>query len=110
MFSDIPVISNQHQAEFLGWLGFKVVSTFASHWDAAPRELGEIVRTARKENVLLTVDNLQDNTRIGKVIAEAAGTVHVVLTNFPVEGSYIDALNGNVTRLLDALSPSKEQE
>jgi len=109
-FSDIPVISNQHQSEFLEWLGFRVVSTFASHWDAAPRELAEIVRTARRENAVLIVDNLQDNTKTGRVIAKTAERIHVVLTNFPVKGSYTDAVNGNVSQLLEALHLSREQE
>lgn len=110
VFADIPVVSNQHQSEFLEWLGFNVVSTFASHWDAAPEELVEIVRKTRTEDVRLVVDNLQDQTKVGNVIAKAVDGAHVVLTNFPVKGSYVDALNDNVDKLSEAIHLSKGQE
>ncbi|KPJ51237.1 hypothetical protein AMJ40_00590 [candidate division TA06 bacterium DG_26] len=106
----IPVLANQHQSEFLEWLGFRVAATFASDAGASPGELVALVRRAKDENVRLVVDNLQDEAQVGKLISDELNGIHVVLTNFPLEGSYLDALNDNVKRLLEAVGTMRIEE
>jgi zinc transport system substrate-binding protein len=107
-FERTKTICSEHQGEFLDWLGFDVVATYGRPEELTPTGLLEIMRMAKKEEVRIVIDNLQSGGEAGREIAEEIGARHAVLTNFPLEGSYIASLRDNVDRLAAALSESSE--
>ncbi len=99
---DKKAVCSEHQAALLGWLGIKVVHTYGRSEDMSLRELAEAVGKAKKEGVKLVVDNLQSGPEAGRRIAEEIGARHIVLSNFPLNGSYIETLRENVEKVLIA--------
>ncbi len=97
------VIASQFQKEFLEWLGLNVVMCYGRPEEITPRTLEMLITTGKKENAELIVDNLQSGT-FGKKLAESLNIRYVVLSNFPLEGSYERALLENVDKIINALS------
>ena len=97
------VIAAEQQAAFLTWLGFHVVATYSRAEDFTAQELTRLARVAQDSAVGLLVDNLQSGPDTGRPLAEALKVKHVTLTNFPMQGSYRQALLDNVTALARAL-------
>jgi zinc transport system substrate-binding protein len=93
------VICSELQAEFLAWLGFDVVGTFGRAESMTPRTLENLIDAGRRNDVRLVVDNLQSGASVGLELAEETGAAHVVLTNFPMGDSYLNALRNNVESL-----------
>jgi zinc transport system substrate-binding protein len=98
-----PVICSELQAEFLTWAGFDVLGTYERPEGMSPKTMEDLITTGRRNKVKLVVDNRQSGPSIGAGIAREVGAAHVVLTNFPVDGSYLDALRSNVRALQQAL-------
>jgi hypothetical protein len=63
----------------------------------------DLITTGRRNKVRLVVDNRQSGPSVGVGVAREIGAGHVVLTNFPVGDSYLDALRSNVEALKQAL-------
>jgi zinc transport system substrate-binding protein len=99
----VKVVCSELQAEFVGWLGFDIVTTYNRAEDFTPKMLSEIIQKAKKEKVTLVIDNLQSGPDAGLGIAEEIGARHVILTNFPLRGSYPDALMDNFKNIMHAL-------
>ena len=97
------VIAADQQAPFLEWLGFRVVATYGRAEDFTAQELTRLARVASDSGVRLVVDNLQSGPDIGKSLAEGFGAKHVTLTNFPLHGSYRQALLDNASALARAI-------
>jgi zinc transport system substrate-binding protein len=97
------VIAADQQAPFLVWLGFRVVATYGRAEDFTAQELTRLARVASDSGVKLVVDNLQSGPDTGKPLAEALKVKHVTLTNFPLEGSYCQALLDNAKALAQAV-------
>lgn len=97
------VVCSKLQVEFLEWLGFDIVMTYTRGEELTPRVLSKIIREAKKEKVKLVVDNLQSGHDIGLNIAQEIGAQHISLTNFPLKGSYPDALIENFNTIIQAL-------
>jgi zinc transport system substrate-binding protein len=97
------VIAADQQAPSLKWLGFRVVATYGRAEDFTAQELTRLARVASDSGVKLIVDNLQSGPDAGKPLAEALKVKHVTLTNFPLEGSYRQALLDNAKALAQAV-------
>jgi len=97
------VIAADQQAPFLRWLGFRVVATYGRAEDFTARELTRLARVASDSGVRLVVDNLQSGPDTGKPLADGLGARHVTLTNFPLRGSYRQALLDNTAALAQAV-------
>ena len=93
------VIAAEQQAPFLEWLGFRVVATYGRAEDFTAQELTRLARVAQDSGVAVVVDNLQSGPDAGKPLAEALKVKHVTLTNFPLHGSYRQALLDNAAAL-----------
>jgi len=102
-FQGKKVVCSEYQAEFLKWLGFKVVATYESSEDLTIKNLAEIMSTAKKEDVHIVIDNLQSGSKAGKQIAEEIGAKYIVLTNFPLSDSYTESLKKNIHKLACAV-------
>ena len=100
------VVCNEYQKPFLEWLGFNVVATYGRETELTPKKIAEVIEKARSFQAKIVVDNLQSGPEAGKAIVSAIDGVHVTLTNFPLEGSYIGSLNDNVQKLLRAVELS----
>lgn len=97
------VIAADQQAPFVAWLGFHVVATYGRAEDFTAQEMTRLARVAIDSGVKLIVDNLQSGPDAGKSLAEALKVKHVTLTNFPLEGSYSQALLANADALASAI-------
>ena len=97
------IIAAEQQAPFLKWLGFRVVATYGRSEDFTAQELTRLARVAQDSAVGLIVDNLQSGPDTGRPLAEALRTKHVTLTNFPLHGSYRQALLDNAAALAKAV-------
>ncbi len=97
------VIAADQQTPFLRWLGFRVVATYGRAEDFTAQELTRLARVASDSGVKLVVDNLQSGPDTGRPLADGLGAKHVTLTNFPLHGSYRQALLENVAALARAV-------
>jgi ABC-type Zn uptake system ZnuABC Zn-binding protein ZnuA len=97
------VIAAEQQAPSLAWFGFRVVATYGRAEDFTAQELTRLARVALDSSVGLVVDNLQSGPETGRPLAQALGVKHVTLTNFPLQGSYRQALLDNARALAQAL-------
>jgi len=96
----VPVICAKQQEEFLRWLGLDVKSSYDTAEELNPKKILLLVDEVRKYNIKAVVDNLQSGTRIGQVISKETGIKHIVLSNFPIDGSYIQLLDDSIEELL----------
>jgi zinc transport system substrate-binding protein len=97
------VIAADQQSPFVAWLGFHVVATYGRAEDFSAQEMTRLARVAIDSGVKLIVDNLQSGPDAGKPLAEALKVKHVTLTNFPLDGSYRQALLDNAAALAQAV-------
>ena len=97
------VIAAEQQSPFVTWLGFHVVATYGRAEDFTAQGLTRLARAALDSSVGLVVDNLQSGPDAGKPLAEALKAKHVTLTNFPLDGSYRQALLDNAKALAQAI-------
>ncbi len=97
------IICSELQAEFLSWLGFDIVGTYGRQEELTPKAIANLIDRGKKSGVTLVIDNLQSGGEIGKGIAEEIGAGHVTLSNFPVDGTYLDTLRKNAHKLENAL-------
>jgi len=98
-YRETPVICSELQSDFLTWAGFDVLETYGRAESMSPRIMEDLIRAGRLNEVRLVVDNRQSGPSVGAGVALEIGAEHVVLTNFPVDGSYLDALRSNVEAL-----------
>ncbi|MEO0079425.1 MAG: metal ABC transporter substrate-binding protein [candidate division WOR-3 bacterium] len=103
IFQNRSLPAAEMQAEFLKWLGFRVVATYGRAEDFTSQELTRLAQVMVDSAVGLVVDNLQSGPDAGRSLAEAAKATHVTLTNFPDEKGYIPALKGNAAKLAQAV-------
>jgi len=99
----IEVICNEHQKDFLLFLGAEVVAVFSPGDDISLKEIAEVIKAGREKNVQLVVDNLQSGHKVGRTIADELESKYVVLSNFPEEKGYKSTLLSNINLLLDIL-------
>lgn len=97
------VIAAEHQAPFLTWLGFQVVATYGRPEDWTARDLSRLAQIIVDSGVGLIVDNLQSGPDAGSELVKAAGIRQITLSNFPLEGSYLNTLMDNGRRLAEAI-------
>ena len=81
--SNVNVICMGWLKTFIESAGFNVVVTFNPPETLSAGDIINLIETARNEEVVLVVDNLQIDTEFGAGIASQVGAEHVVLTNFP---------------------------
>lgn len=102
-YGQTPVICSELQADFLTWAGFDVLETYGRAESMSPKTLESLIKAGKLHDVRLVVDNRQSGPSVGAGVAREIGAEHVVLTNFPVDGSYLDALRSNVKALESSL-------
>ncbi len=103
----IKIICASQQEEFLKWLGLEVVAVYGRSEELNPKEIIAIIEKARKKEVGMVVDNLQSGADTGLEIAREVGAKHITLTNFPLNGSYLDSLKENINKISQSLGCQK---
>lgn len=98
-YTGTPIICSELQTDFLTWAGFDVVGTYGRAEGMSPRTMEILIKTGRLSEVKLVVDNRQSGPSVGAGIAREIGAAHVVISNFPIDGSYLDTLRSNVEAL-----------
>ncbi|RLF79042.1 hypothetical protein DRN38_06405 [Thermococci archaeon] len=111
-FNDVNVIVMKWQKPFVEWLGFNVVASYPPPEKLSTKDIVELEKKAREENVLLVIDNLQSGVSFGQNLASHVGAVHVTLTNFPGNApnvnTVLDVMRYNTENLIIALKTAKE--
>jgi zinc transport system substrate-binding protein len=102
-FARVKVACSELQEEFAQWLGFNIVISYPRAEDLSPKTLEQVVFQSRQKKVVLVIDNMQSGTDAGRTIAQEINAPHVILTNFPLHGTYLDAIMGNFQKLLQAV-------
>jgi zinc transport system substrate-binding protein len=102
-FGSVKAACSELQADFVQWLGIDIVTTYPRAEDLTPSTLEQVITASKQGHVVLVVDNLQSGADAGKIIAEQINARRVVLTNFPLNGSYIDAVMDNFNKILQAV-------
>lgn len=98
------VICNEHQKVLLEFLGVEVVSVFSPGDDISLKEISEVVKIGKEENVRLVVDNLQSGRKVGSTIANELESEYIIFSNFPGKEGYKKTLLNNINLLLETLS------
>lgn len=96
------VLASSLQADFLEWLGLKVVDQYGRGEDLTSQQIVKLVKTGRQAH--LVIDNLQSGPEAGKAIGEELGVKDVTLSNFPGglpdTSTYLNSLEKNVDLIL----------
>lgn len=79
----VNVLVNDMQAGFVKWAGLNVVGTFGRAEDMSPKDIEDLIKLGRENNVTLVIDNLQSGKEAGIGIAKEIGAAQVTLNNFP---------------------------
>jgi ABC-type Zn uptake system ZnuABC Zn-binding protein ZnuA len=104
LIEGFKVICNEHQKDFLEFLGAEVFAVFSPGDDISLKEISEVVKVGREENVQLVVDNLQSGQKVGKTIADELKSKYIIFSNFPGKDGYKATLLGNINLLMEILS------
>ena len=102
-FEGIRVICSEMQKDFAEWLGFSVLKTYGRPEDLTLQQMAGIAYAGKNENVELVIDNLQSGGSSLKQLSKEINAAHVTLTNFPLDGSYINTLINNTNLIKQAL-------
>ncbi len=94
-----PVICSEQLKSFLSWLDINVVKSYRRAEELSPREIMNLIDIVRKNKVMAVIDNLQSGSDIGKIVSSETGVVHIVLSNFPEDNSYIKLLDDSINSL-----------
>jgi len=97
------LLAAAYQAPFLAWLGFDVVATYGRPEEITGRELTHLAKVGIDSGVGIIVDNLQSGPDAGLELARSLNAKHVTLTNFPLQGKYLEALKENAQSLAGLL-------
>ncbi len=100
----LKVVCNEHQKELLEFLGAEVVSVFSPGDDISLKEISEVIKVGREENVQLVVDNLQSGQKVGRTIADELKSKYMIFSNFPGKEGYKATLLSNINLLMEILS------
>jgi ABC-type Zn uptake system ZnuABC Zn-binding protein ZnuA len=107
---EIKVICNEHQKDFLEFLGLAFIYVFSPGDNISLKEISEVVKVGREENVQLVVDNLQSGHKVGKTIADELKSKYIILSNFPGEEGYKRTLLNNIDVLLEVVSDKDKKD
>jgi zinc transport system substrate-binding protein len=102
-YRGVRVLCSDQQEEFLRWLGFTIAGTYGRPDDMNIKETATLMAKAKNAGVRLIIDNLQSGANAGTSMAKDLKIPHVTLTNFPEGNTYLQSLNDNVQRIVDAL-------
>jgi ABC-type Zn uptake system ZnuABC Zn-binding protein ZnuA len=97
------VICNEHQKDLLEFLGAEVISVFSPGDDISLKEISEVVKVGREENVQLVIDNLQSGQKVGRTIADELKSKYIIFSNFPGKEGYKATLLSNINLLMEIL-------
>lgn len=105
--TEVKVICMDWQKGFVSFMGFDIARIYGSEETLSIKDVNDIVKAGKQENISLVVDNLQSGTDVGGQIAKEIKAKHVILTNFPgaVPGtdSLLEMLKYNGEMLLAAV-------
>lgn len=102
--SKVSVLANEMQSNLLEWFGCNVVKTYRRPEEMSAKTVMELIDAGKQSSVRLVVDNLQSGPEAGKNIANEIGAVHIALTNFPQNDSYIESLRQNAEKIFQAVA------
>jgi zinc transport system substrate-binding protein len=102
-FASVKAACSELQEDFVRWLGIDIITTYPRAEDLTPAILEQVISASNQGTVILVIDNMQSGADAGRVIAEQINARRVVLTNFPLDDSYINALMDNFEKIRQAL-------
>ncbi|MEF8879220.1 MAG: metal ABC transporter substrate-binding protein [Candidatus Thermoplasmatota archaeon] len=107
------VICMQWQKDFVEWLGLDVVDSYLPPEKLSADDKINITDTAKKENIVLVVDNLQSGTDFGATLSKDVNAEQAILTNFPGAKpnttNYTDMIKYNTVQLIKGITIQDEK-
>ncbi|MFC1900323.1 metal ABC transporter substrate-binding protein [Chloroflexota bacterium] len=105
---NVNIMCNEQLTGLVRWLGLNVVTTYGRPDSLTPQVVKDFVDTAKAEDVVLFIDNLQAGAEAAVQMAEEVGCKRIVFTNFPggFEGTetWEKAIDYDIDILLEAIS------
>jgi ABC-type Zn uptake system ZnuABC Zn-binding protein ZnuA len=102
------VIVMKWQKDFVEWLGFDIVASYAPPEGLSAQDKINIANAAKTEGLCAIIDNLQSGTEFGELIAADTSLSHVVFTNFPGGfedvDTYLEMIKYNTGELVKAIT------
>lgn len=93
------IACNNKISDFIQWLGFDVVIEYGKSEDMSSSEMMKLSKKIKTNKVKMIVDNLQVGTDIGRILSKDLKLKHIIISNFPLGGSYINTLKDNVKKI-----------
>lgn len=107
-FSDVKVMCNVQLTGLIRWMGLDIVSTYGRPDELTPQVVKDLVDTARAEDVVLFIDNLQSGADAALQLSQEVGCAQLTITNFPggYEGldTWEETLEYDVNLIVEAIS------
>jgi zinc transport system substrate-binding protein len=82
-----PVLTSQHQEQFVRWLGLRPVSTFIGSDLETVAGIDHCLKQAASTEVRFVIANRQEGTSLAEALAERLQARAVVFSNFPASGA-----------------------
>ena len=93
------IVCNNKITDFMQWLGFDVVAEYGKPENMSSAQMLRLSKKIKDNNVVCITDNLQTGTKIGETLSNDLKIRHVVISNFPLNYSYIETLKDNVLKI-----------
>jgi ABC-type Zn uptake system ZnuABC Zn-binding protein ZnuA len=107
-YNDRKVIVMQWQKDFVEWLGFEIVKSYAPPEGLSAQDKINITNIADTEDICAIIDNLQSGTEFGELVAKDTGASHVIFTNFPGAyenvDTYLEVMEYNTGELVKGIT------
>ena len=93
------IVCNNKLTDFMQWLGCDIIAEYGKPENVSPAQITKIAKKIEKNNVQVVIDNLQTGTDIGEKLAKDLNIEQIVISNYPLNYSYIDTLKDNVLKI-----------
>ena len=93
------IVCNNQVTDFMQWLGCDVIAEYGKSENVSSAQMLRISKKIKDNKIKFVIDNLQSGTDIGKTLAKDLKMEQVVISNFPLNYSYIETLKDNVLKI-----------
>ena len=93
------IVCNNKLTDFMQWLGCDIIAEYGKPENVSPAQITKKAKKIEKNNVQVVIDNLQTGTDIGEKLAKDLNIEQIVISNYPLNYSYIDTLKDNVLKI-----------
>lgn len=97
------IVCNNKITDFMQWLGCDIVAEYGKPENMSSAQMLRLSKKIKDNDVKYIIDNLQTGTSIGETLANDLKLQQVIISNFPLNYSYIETLKDNILKIDKAL-------